>query len=455
MHPSTDIAVTTPAPDKAGAGVGVREKEAATNKDIKPELILTAPSKADRSEPAKLFGVSFPEGISNFFYDLSDFGSRARFHTLKVLPGFIVNHSSNAIGMTQLVGEALYFKSSGVGKFVKDEHRGTWKAFVYPPINVVEGVFKKSAFKIDYKQLLNPKHVLGEIRKFGDLEQATKVDFARDGKLSNRWSARSGFAGMTAMAIAAAFPDEKDDPEVTEKVALMATNKPITYVGYRLGRGLLFPVTAVTGLVKKIFEPNVDHHIGDGKREFSGIGMTLTGIFSVLAGFRQPRQLGNVMKYDFNKWQSLGGMITTFAGAQLLLSIDNQQGWTNYGKTQFLRLITLPPSIKERYPNKMGWGDPNAHFYLAAQGVFQSKNVVASLIGGAQKLPDGTIIDQKKVRAEAKDKALEAKREHRTTHHVEKSDTTPETPTPHTTVSHASAERAMPERVEVKEAVVA
>ncbi|MDX2095188.1 MAG: hypothetical protein SFW64_04535 [Alphaproteobacteria bacterium] len=430
----------------------------AKGKAIDPELILAEPSKADRSKPIKVFGKTVPPGLASMLFNFNDFSSALRFKALSVLPGIVVNHSSNAIGMTQLVGEALYFKSSGVNKFVKDEHRGTWKAFVYPPINVVEGVFKKSAFRVDYKQLLNPKYIGRELKRFVDLEEAARIDFARDGKLSNRWSARSGFAGMTSMAIAAAFPDEKDNPEVTEKMALMRTEHPLGYVGYRVGKGLMFPITAPLRILQKFTSPGEDHHIGDGKREFSGIGMTLTGLFSVLAGFRQPRVLGNLAKYDFNPWQAAGGAITTFAGSQLLLGLDNQQGWTNYGKYQFGRLLVLPMNIKERFPNKEGWGDPNAKYYFGAQGVFQFKNVVASLIGGAQKvdLDDGraVIIDQKRKRSEVQEKARE--KAHATKQHPARhSDVFSAAGSnalsddfPQTTVSYASVEPAMPKRVE-------
>jgi hypothetical protein len=456
MNPSTDIDFTQTAQAKSALAADSREpnlsqdslSKNAQKKEIDPDLILRAPSKADRSEPVKILGLVMPEPVSNLLYDMGDLASRARFKTLSVLPGFIVNHSSNAIGMTQLVGEALYFKSSGVGKFVEEHQKGSWKVIFAPPYNVVKGVFKKSAFHIDYKQLFNPKYMGAEISRFFDRAKAAEVDLARDGKLSNRWSARSGFSGMTAMAIAAAFPDEKDDPAVTEKMAIMATDSPLRYVGHRVAKGLMFPLTASVGVIKKIFSPNEDFHIGDGKREFSGIGMTLTGLFSVLAGFRQPRSLGNAHRYDFNKWQSLGGMITTFAGAQLLLSLDNQQGWTNYGKTQFARLAVLPHSIKERFPNKDGWGDPNAQFYFAAQGVFQAKNVVASLIGGAQKLPDGTIIDQKKKRSEIKEKAHQFKKAHTSTQENLIPETKRNNDVPTSLVgSISNVERAMPERV--------
>lgn len=381
-----------------------REDNAASAQDVNPDLILTEPGMADRNKPVKLFSFTMPKPIADLAYTVEDGISTIRYHALKTLPDFIVNNSSNAIGATQLVGEALYFKSSGVNQFIKNEHKGTWKAFVYPPVNVVEGVFKKSAFKIQWKDLLNPTKTAEELGRFFDLEEAGKIDLARDGKLSNRWSARSGFAGMFSMTVATLFPDEKDDPSTKEKMMAMATHNPLGYVGYRLGKGVMFPVTAATRFVDNLHTPKENHHMGDGKREFAGIGMTLTGIFSVLAGFRQPRVLGSIAKYDFNPWQMLGGMITTFAGGQLMLGVDNQQGWTNYGATQFWRLAVLPQSIRERFKDKQGFADPNAGYYFGAQGVFQTKNLVAVSIGGAQKLPDGTILDQKKLRETAKDK---------------------------------------------------
>ncbi|MFM9890596.1 MAG: hypothetical protein ACKVOE_08170 [Rickettsiales bacterium] len=404
--------------DGASDGEGGAEKLAMgqTKKpEIDPELILAAPSKADRSKPAKIFGIPLPEPLSNVVHGLSDAGSRFRFNALTILPGFIVNHSSNVIGLTQLVGEVLYFKSSGVNQLFKDEHKGTWKHKLYAPVNIVEGVFKKSAFRVDFKQLLNPKYMGQEIKRFFDLTKAAEVDFARDGKLSNPWSARSGFSGMMTMTISTLLPEEKDDPEKNEQLGLLKARNPIAYVGYRVSRGLMFPVMTPIKLVKKLFHPSEDMHIGDGKREFAGLGMTLTGILSVISGFRQPRfnEALNLWKYEANWAQAVGGAITTFAGYQLFSGLDNQQGWTNYGKTQFLRILPLYFNIRDRYPDGKGFGDPNARYYLGAQAVYQTKNIVASTIGGAQKttLSDGrsVILDQKAKRTETQQKANDAR----------------------------------------------
>lgn len=427
-----------------------KPKSESVEPDFDPESVLHEPAKADRTKPVKIFSQIAPKPLAAIIYNLQDATSSFRFHALKLMPSFIVNHSSNFIGLTQLVGEAFYFKSSGVNKFVKDEHRGTWKAWVYPPINVVEGVFKKSAFRINPKQLLNPKHMVEEVGRFFDLKAAGQADFLRDGKLSNRWSARSGFAGIVSMAIAAAFPDEKDDPEVTEKMAIMAAQTPMRYAAYRIGKGLAFPFTATLGLVKKALDPHKDHHIGDGKREFSGIGMALTGFFSVLAGFRQPRHKAGMWHYDFNKWQTLGGLITTYAGGALLMGIDNQQGWTNYGKYQFGRLAVLPMSIKERFPNKEGFSDPGAKYYLAAQGVFQFKNVVASTIGGAHIIEDDRngriILDQRKHRNASFRKAKEEKHHQKELAGHNNDESTAAAPA-FAGVKVSSAEKAMPDRV--------
>lgn len=442
-------------PDEANDSAHVQD-EAASSQDAQSNApkgtVLTAPLKVDRSRPAKLLGFTLPQPLSQVVYNVQDAGNSYRFSALKALPSGVVNNSSNMIGATQLVGEALYFKSSGVNQFIKEEHKGTWKAFVYPPINVVEGVFKKSAFRIDWKEMLNPARMWQEVKNFGNLEEAARLDLAHSGKLSNRWSARSGFAGMTSMAISTALPEEKDTPEKTEQMATMARENPLMYGAMRLGKGLAFPVLTPIRLVQQVLDPKGEHHLGDGKREFAGIGMTLTGFFSVLAGFRQPRQRGNIMKYDFNQWQALGGAITTYAGSQLLTGIDNQQGWTNYGGTQFFRLLVLPQSIRERFPNKEGWGDPNAKYYFGAQGVFQTKNLVAVTIGGAEKLPDGTIVDQTAARKAGYEKARSA-REQRSAQHdsnktlrSEAGATTADAPAT-TVASVTQLEAAMPERV--------
>ena len=476
-----------------------------TEDSASQEVVLSAPRKSDRSKPVKFFGLTLPDSLGNTVYNVMDGYYAYRFRMLTLLPEPIVNNSSNFIGATQLVGEALYFKSSGVNQFIKPEHKGTWKAFVYPPINVVEGVFKKASAGFHPRDLLNPKKMGTEIVDFFNLGKSAAKHLQHDqerlwklynkeiaviqngganaselhktlggilkdvtskgsdlqhelgqlveknAKLSNTWSARSGFSGMLSMTISTLLPEEKDRPEDVERMAIMSQRNPLGYMAHRVGKGLAFTVTAPVRIVQEMFDRKKDHHIGDGKREFAGIGMTMTGFFSVLAGIHQPRQgmvkieeAGKLVekvkwKYGLNPWQALGGAITTYAGSQLLFGINNQQGWTNYGGTQLLRLFVLPQSIRERFPDASGFGDPNAKYYFGAQGAFQFKNVVAVTIGGARK-QNGHLIEQKKPHEIREDKA-------------EQPPQSQEKEIPKTTLhGGVKAEKAMPERVASMEA---
>jgi hypothetical protein len=374
---------------------------------IAPVAKNAGPRKADRTKPVKVFGMVLPGPLAGLSYTVQDFSAACRYHTIRALPGFVVNNSSNAIGMVQLVGEALMFKSGGFD-LIDAKNKGNpihW--IIDPPKNIFQAVFKKAQFNGKLTDLLQPSKLFQSIKDFGDLETASKIDsIGKAGeavKLTNRWSARSGFMGISAMTISTLLPEEKDTPEQTQKDAALAKNNPVGYYAYRLGQGLAFPITAPFRMVMKVLNPQAEQHIGAGKRQFAGIGMTLAGLFSFISGFRQVE--GKVIgqqHYMKNPWQMAGGIITFFGGSSLMLGIDNQQGWTNYGAVQMGRLLTLGPSITNRFkPGPNGKPEQGAEWYLGAQGALQTKNLVAVLIGGAKKLPDGTVVDQKDTRVQA------------------------------------------------------
>lgn len=350
--------------------------------------------------------LEVPSILGEFAYDVRALHRVARPFVIRSLPDVVVNNSSNFIGAQQLVAELLMFKSSGLN-LISEQNRG--KYFLYPweaAKNIVGGVFKKSAYQGNLGDLTKFSTYKEMFGHFNDLEAATLADSKLGAiKISNRWSARSGFSGICAMTVAALLPDDKDSPEEVEKMTDMALNKPLSYIGLRLGQAL------------------TPWSWWDHKRQFSGLAMTTTGLFSVLSGFRQVEgdfsavskldparalSVGNYrisQRYVRNGWQMAGGAITAIAGLQLLLELDGEKAWTNFGNTQLLRLTTLPGSIGTRFANN----EQGAKWYLGAQAVLQTKNVTASLIGGAEKLPDGTIRDKQQVRQEALKKAKEHK----------------------------------------------
>ena len=268
----------------------------------------------------------------------------------------------------------------------------------------------------------------GSFSRLADTKNATLRD--RMGaagelqKMTNKWSARSSFCGLMGMTIAAILPDKKDTPEETEKYAIMAKQQPVKY--------------AMTRVYQALNPIEWWNH----KRQFAGLSMLMAGALSFTSGFRQVagKEIGKQI-YMHNGWQMAGGAITTAGGAQLLLAVDNESGWRNFGMTQLARMSTLPASIYTRYKgikiseDQASWiglhaqditqniQEQGASHYFAGQGVLQAKNVFAASVGGAEVDKDGNVVDHQKMRKEGflKAKKLNAhKKIEKAEHDIEK-----------------------------------
>ncbi|MFZ4124968.1 MAG: hypothetical protein ACOYJ2_02705 [Rickettsiales bacterium] len=349
--------------------------------------------------------------------------SEWRRDSIQFLPNFIVNNSSNTVGAAQLVAEALMFKSTGNDFFEIKKILNGDRVTLTPqtPVDYVTfpirnifgsvfgrtgaanlwqvndgGVVRKASEIQDYvvyplkniwKALPKTPSAMKEgWLNFVDLKRATAIDSAGGRQLVNNMSARSGFSGILAMTAATLLPDEKDTVEKTYENTEKAKNNPVGYVLERYGQ-------AVNPFAW-----------WEHKRQFAGLGMSFAGGFSALSGLRQIENLaGGAQRYISNPWQIAGGVISFVAGQQLLLSVDSQQAWTNFGQTQLLRLTTLPNSIAHRFSKN----EQGADWYLGAQSTMVGKNILASMIGGAEKKDDGTIIDHQEIRKEALKKVQE------------------------------------------------
>jgi hypothetical protein len=279
---------------------------------------------------------------------------------------WIVNHSSNIIGGTQVIAEMAMLRASGT-KTLKDAKRALLQDTKFSA--GIEGV-----------------------KSFLDLKKATELDKKLQGNhLINRWQARSTLLGLTTMGLTALLPDDKDTQEDIDGAVKLQQQSKLKYALNCLGK-------AVNPLQWK-----------DNKRHLSGLGLTLAGVCSFLSGFRNVGSLvkGGEQMYVRNRAHSIGGAITALAGAQLLFALDNQRGWAQYGSTMWARMLFLPKSIMNRYQTN----DPRAHWYSGGQFGLQSANTMAFLIGGAQKRADGTVVDQNAMVREAREKALVAKAE--------------------------------------------
>ncbi|MFO0109877.1 MAG: hypothetical protein ACK52W_05005 [Alphaproteobacteria bacterium] len=298
---------------------------------------------------------------------------------------WFINHSSNFVAATQVGSEMLMMRASGT-KTLKDAKR----------------------------VLLHDTKFSGgfdSIKSFFDLDHATKLEKKMHGdRLINRWQARSVLSGLSTMTLMSLLPDTKDTQEEIDEAVKLQQQSKLRYAASCLGKAV---------------NPFQWY---DNKRYLAGLGLTLAGVCSLFAGFRNVGRLvkGGEEIYVSNWAHSVGGAITMAAGSQLLFATDNRQGWARWGSTMWARMIFLPKSIMNRYQRN----DPHANWYSAGQFGLQSSNVLSFLIGGAEKRSDGIVVDQNAMVREAKEKALIAKAEQPPSKHGFWREEVAETPQP-------------------------
>ncbi len=322
-----------------------------------------------------------PEGVNSVQAWLSKTGQNVRGYAQRHTPAFIVNSGSNLTGVAHLTGEFMMIKAYSPIKSADDLAKLEGKSRTLEEVKMFfGGALKSLPFRMSFSEALDPKFYADSFRAVADLEYATKRDMDKIGFISNRWGMRSAICGITAMSFASLLPDSQDTPEETERMAKMRTEHFGQYAGMRVGQAL--------------------NPFGwaQHKREFTGLTMVGAGAFSVMNGLMTAS--GGV-KYTRNWAHSIGGAITAAAGSGLILAIDNEKGWDDWGKINLLRLFSLPNSIATKYQKKQD----GRHWYVGGVGAFQTSNIVSYLYGGVEKLPDGTIVDKDAVRKEAERKA--------------------------------------------------
>jgi len=347
--------------------------------DAKPSVISDensdiAPQASPQPLEARIpfTSIAMPGFVARARQDLSELGQNVRGVILPQMPDFVLNNSTNIIGSIQLVAEGMAFKSTGAN-LISPEHRDNPLYYLIdPPRNVLKSLTATGKFDMSAADLLRPSFYKDTVLNYTNLEAATKFDLAHHPKLINRWQARSGFCGIAGMTVATLLPNAKDDPKETERMTALFNDSPLQYFGTRLGQAVYFPGW------------------GTHKTQFAGLGMLGAGLCSFLSGFRNVSTIGNTQRYFFNSAHSFGGLVTAVAGAQLMFGVDNQQSWQNYGATQFLRLAILPQSIMKKYRKH----DAGAHWYAGGASLFQAKNFVSFIIGGAERDADGNLIDK-------------------------------------------------------------
>jgi hypothetical protein len=357
--------------------------------------------------PIQFLGVTLPGPISRVINFIGDKFQIARQKTIAAAPPVIVNHSSNLLGALQLTGEVMMFQASAKEPLVKNP-RSLLSWIVDPPKTIMSEIFKKTQGGSGFKDIFNGNPFKNFYTRLTDVEAATlrersmqRAAAAKIGRtladnqigFPNRWQARSTLAGLIGWGLNTLMPDNKDTPEEVDRMTALAEKSTISYMAERLRQA--------------VWIPEWPQH----KRQMTGLGVMISGICSSIGAWRNRAELepkgSKIYKYKFRGSYLLTGLASLAASLPLLFRIDNERGYANYGEIHLLRVFALPTSILGKYKDR----EQGRHWYLGGASTFQTQNLVAALIGGAEKRPDGTVVDKKAIRDEAKRKAVEAKAE--------------------------------------------
>jgi hypothetical protein len=378
-HPSPDIKVDGKDDDKLSAELAARE--AAIKKP-------------------------FGEAWKDLRTSVGHFLTNLRHHAIGGTPRFIVNNSSNVLGAAHVATEVLMFKSSIPHKDLVHNPTG--------PIDYVTRAVKRvfgeslSGSQSDFAEIskATERHpVRGFINYIRDVDAATERAIAlnvgkrdEDGKtitrekmrLGNPWQTRSTLAGLIVWSLSAIIPDKREKPEEVERMAIKRETNPLGYVAERLKQAIWFP--------------EWDSH----KRQMIGLGIMTSGVCSLIGSWRNNIKVeGLGLKYAFNGGYFATSMLTLISSIPLLFATDDQKGFGGFGAWMTGRLAFLPGSINRKFK-----GDKiSAGYYTAAMASFQAENWAQALIGGAEKLPDGTIVDHEEVRRRAHEEAVAIRQE--------------------------------------------
>ena len=358
------------------------------------------------------------------------FFSTIRHNAINATPGPIVNNSTNILGTAHVMTEMMMFKASM--NTLVDKHN-YWDYVPKALWNVYKDSIKRSGkSSTSLSELVHGNPLKNVYEYVTNTEAATARDVAAqiaEGvekvSLNNRWQTRSTLAGLTVWGLSAVIPDKKESDQEVERMEIMRrTNKP-KYVAERFKQALWFPGWP------------------DHKRQMIGLGIMASGLCSTVSSWRNRDKLSAVPKYIFNGGYLFTSLITLASSLPLLFASDDQKGFGWFGTVMTSRLFFLPTSIYKKFKMK----EDGAWYYLGATAGFQAENWTQALIGGAEKNPDGSIIDHSASHKAGREKAQEIKREIKETKAITRSDIAADA-VPTTTIGTiASREAAMPERV--------
>lgn len=334
---------------------------------------------------------------------------------IQATPGFIVNNSSNILGAMHVGTEVMMLKASSAssvkaaatkkgnifsegGKLIYDTFKGSLVGS--KPQHKFSDVTKDGVFK-GIKNYLTDTKAAAEY-EYNHVKNSGVAN--ADYKPGNRWQNRSTLFGLVVWTLSAFIPDKKEDPEEVERMTELQQKSILGYAGERVKQGLWAP------------------DWGTHKRQMIGLGVTLSGVCSMLGAWRRrdpvaAAEVLNGMKYTYklDKSYLMQSGFTLGSGMALLFSIDDERGFSRFGLGMMGRLMFLPATIAGKYGwekekgalrwNKVHEGEPGRGLYTASTASFQLENMAQGLIGGAEKNDDGTIVDHASIRKEAKIKA--------------------------------------------------
>ncbi len=415
--------------------------------------VKNVPALAEKKEVAQDERTSIRQGktgnaLQNVGNAISDFAGNLRYHAVRRVPAPLLNNSSNLLGFAHVWTEVIMFKASLRGGRIVKEGTPWYRYPVDALVKVFDDSIKKSKSSKPPQALVPKGNVFERTRNMlVDHNFATKRDlvdqmhelkldshlkaFAQEGtydigrmskvifdhkvegavkagtsldkvkvSLGNRFQTRSTLAGLVVWGLSAIIPDKKESPEQVERMDLMQRNNPVGYVGERLRQAVWFPSWP------------------DHKRQMIGLGIMVSGVCSMMGAWRNGKGVefdqmgkliedaalmgkkGNVIgtQYTFNRDYFLTSVLTFMSSLPLLFASDDQRGFGGFGAWMTGRLAFLPGSIKRKIDNK----EQGAKWYFGAMGAFQVENWTQALIGGAEKKPDGTIVDHSEAHRQAK-----------------------------------------------------
>jgi hypothetical protein len=423
MNLSTDIETHARAPETAGVEPARGGDSDSTSSD------------SDRSARAS-------QPLKNLWEKLSDIGARMRRASIAAMPAFLVNNSSNVLGFSHVLTEFVMFKAGIKGNKLIDNPQNPINWVVEPVKKVAADIYTNSKSR-DYslKQLFTG-NVSQNVKKYiVDTKAATLREVSRQsgsGKsisevaLGNPWQTRTTFAGLVVWTLSALLPEHKDSEEEVERMATMRTLHPFKYAAERMRQAVWFPEWT------------------SHKRQMIGLGYLVIGICSMLGSFRQRRDLkheiagdaeminmGLKQAYGFNAAYFGTSVLSFLSSLPLLFALDENKAYSVFGMTMMLRIPVMFKSISKKYE----FNEPGKHSYTAGMVSFQLENAAQALIGGATKLPDGTIVDHEAEKRRAISEAKEYKKAHKKPHKplIKDHPTIEHNITPHPTVTQAKA----------------